>query len=339
MVLHARRYARLLQRQRTPTPPPISLAEEPQPVSIDLDQEIDFMEIADDLAMSDTQPETREFSSPLSVAATKPPLSPDLKFTTINGPRDPNDILHSVRDGRIRSTRSATKQILSNGNPSVVNLRGSSTFATPTSVQNGRSTRASPSDHHIPTLLSSEVSSCESVLSSEVSSCESVLSDSSSTESDSSLSDAWDVKQLVLRIPTMKKHQSVTSYSPQRQVPYITERSKILVPTSLLGQNVTLGSRSKVNVAMTSSSELLLSASRNGEIKQVQLLLKKRDIDVNQCDEYKRTSLHFASVSGYIDVVAALLTHPAINIDLGDVNGNTALHLGMLILISYLIFD
>merc|ERR1712066_385174 len=59
---------------------------------------------------------------------------------------------------------------------------------------------------------------------------------------------------------------------------------------------------------------------------QAEQLCAGSGLDVNSCDEHKRSALHFAAAKGFSDVVEVLLRHGA-DPNQTDRLGNTAMHL------------
>jgi len=95
------------------------------------------------------------------------------------------------------------------------------------------------------------------------------------------------------------------------------------------------GFRSKYNssvgedwskVKRTIAERKLRSAANTNNSDQVEQLCTGSGLDVNSCDEHKRSALHFAAAKGYSDVVEVLLRHGA-DPNQTDRLGNTPLHL------------
>nr|XP_027201734.1 protein HOS4-like isoform X2 [Dermatophagoides pteronyssinus] len=82
----------------------------------------------------------------------------------------------------------------------------------------------------------------------------------------------------------------------------------------------------------TLQEKSLRNAANCGDIKLIKQLLlqsqRNHHIDLNSCDERKRTALHFASVRGHNDIAWLLLMNGA-DPNPHDINGNTPLHLAV----------
>ncbi|OTF79615.1 hypothetical protein BLA29_007836 [Euroglyphus maynei] len=72
----------------------------------------------------------------------------------------------------------------------------------------------------------------------------------------------------------------------------------------------------------------LRNAANCCDLKLIKQLLQSQRINVNACDERKRTALHFASVRGHNDIACLLLMNGA-DPNTRDINGNTPLHLAV----------
>ena len=71
----------------------------------------------------------------------------------------------------------------------------------------------------------------------------------------------------------------------------------------------------------------LRNAATNKDITEVKTLIEKdSEIDLNSCDDKKRTALHISAANGTDDILRTLLENGA-NPNVKDVKGNTPLHL------------
>jgi len=93
-----------------------------------------------------------------------------------------------------------------------------------------------------------------------------------------------------------------------------------IITVSYLTPNNTQNTTEK----LTMRAEEFLDAARNGDLKRVQEILKKRKVNINKKDEDGRTALMLASEYGHIEVVKSLLANGA-NINENGYFGETAL--------------
>ena len=76
-----------------------------------------------------------------------------------------------------------------------------------------------------------------------------------------------------------------------------------------------------------SRNTMLHLAVESGDCELIELLVVKRDIDMDWRNRFKRTPLHEAVLKGHSKVIQLLLQHPNIQLELEDCGGNTALKL------------
>ncbi|RWR78916.1 ankyrin repeat, PH and SEC7 domain-containing protein [Cinnamomum micranthum f. kanehirae] len=73
--------------------------------------------------------------------------------------------------------------------------------------------------------------------------------------------------------------------------------------------------------------ELVLTAARRGDSKQLESLLSK-GVYMKHCDQYGLTALHVASIKGHTDIVAMLIEY-GMDLECQDLEGHTPLHLAV----------
>ncbi|KAL5720962.1 hypothetical protein ACHQM5_013579 [Ranunculus cassubicifolius] len=73
--------------------------------------------------------------------------------------------------------------------------------------------------------------------------------------------------------------------------------------------------------------ELVLTAARRGEVKNVQQLLRKGG-NPNYADQYGLTGLHAAAIKGHTDIISLLIEF-GMDLECKDKEGHTALHLAV----------
>ncbi|KAF3330615.1 receptor-interacting serine/threonine-protein kinase 4-like protein [Carex littledalei] len=73
--------------------------------------------------------------------------------------------------------------------------------------------------------------------------------------------------------------------------------------------------------------ELVMAATRQGDLRRLESLLKKRAA-IQGRDQYGTTALHLASIKGQCDIMAVLIKH-GIHINCKDLEGHTPLHLAV----------
>ncbi|KAJ3703132.1 hypothetical protein LUZ61_006837 [Rhynchospora tenuis] len=73
--------------------------------------------------------------------------------------------------------------------------------------------------------------------------------------------------------------------------------------------------------------ELVIAATRQGDLRRLESLLKKRAA-IQGRDQYGTTALHLASIKGQCDIMAVLIKH-GIDINCKDIEGHSPLHLAV----------
>jgi ankyrin repeat protein len=73
--------------------------------------------------------------------------------------------------------------------------------------------------------------------------------------------------------------------------------------------------------------ELVMSATRQGDLRRLESLLKKRAA-IQGCDQYGTTALHLASIKGQCDIMAVLIKH-GVDMNCKDFEGHMPLHLAV----------
>ncbi|XP_009410555.2 protein VAPYRIN-like [Musa acuminata AAA Group] len=80
-------------------------------------------------------------------------------------------------------------------------------------------------------------------------------------------------------------------------------------------------------VELLERGEMVLTASRKGDLRRLECLLRKR-VGVHSRDQYGLTALHAAAIKGHRDAVA-LLADFGMDLECQDVEGHTPLHLAV----------
>ncbi|RRT42498.1 hypothetical protein B296_00038027 [Ensete ventricosum] len=80
-------------------------------------------------------------------------------------------------------------------------------------------------------------------------------------------------------------------------------------------------------VELLERGEMVLTASRKGDLRWLECLLRKR-VGVHGRDQYGLTALHAAAIKGHRDAVA-LLADFGMDLECQDVEGHTPLHLAV----------
>ncbi|XP_072954443.1 uncharacterized protein [Typha angustifolia] len=73
--------------------------------------------------------------------------------------------------------------------------------------------------------------------------------------------------------------------------------------------------------------EMVMTASRRGDLRRLESLLKKR-IGIHGCDQYGMTALHSAAIKGHCDAMTLLIEF-GMDMECKDVEGHTPLHLAV----------
>lgn len=80
-------------------------------------------------------------------------------------------------------------------------------------------------------------------------------------------------------------------------------------------------------VEILEQGELVLTAARRGDSRQLESLLHK-GTGLNHCDQYGLTALHAAAIKGHTDIVAMLIEF-GMDLESPDAEGHTPLHLAV----------
>ena len=90
-----------------------------------------------------------------------------------------------------------------------------------------------------------------------------------------------------------------------------------------------LGRGVDVNVKSGHGNTALAWASNSGHLEVVRALLNDEGVDVNIKDDAGATALYYASYMGHVEVVRALLNHEGVDVNIMDYDGCTALILAI----------
>ncbi|XP_029120611.2 uncharacterized protein [Elaeis guineensis] len=80
-------------------------------------------------------------------------------------------------------------------------------------------------------------------------------------------------------------------------------------------------------VEMLERGEMVMTASRRGDLRRLECLLKKR-IGIHGHDQYGMTALHSAAIKGHRDIVSLLIEF-GMDVECQDIEGHTPLHLAV----------
>jgi ankyrin repeat protein len=125
------------------------------------------------------------------------------------------------------------------------------------------------------------------------------------------------------RVRTRENFQIDVRDMTYRQTPlmYACRRGRVEVARQLLDRGAA------INLVSARGRTALFEAVMQNEDEVVKVLLEKQDLDINAVNtkEHDRTALMLAACGRHSNIVGTLLTHPAIQPNLQDVNGYTAL--------------
>ena len=112
----------------------------------------------------------------------------------------------------------------------------------------------------------------------------------------------------------------------QTPLMYASRRGHIEVARQLLDQGAA------INLESLRGRTAMLEAVMENQEEIVKVLLGKQDLEINAVNskEHSRTALMLAAYLGHSTIVGSLLTHSAIQPNLRDANGHTALHLAVI---------
>ena len=128
-------------------------------------------------------------------------------------------------------------------------------------------------------------------------------------------------------------HQSTRPFCLPKSCSFITSAcsSCCLLPSSSPHPSLALSKRKRQignresKMAGSDLGQLLMDATKAGDASQVRSLIDHNG-NVNQCDKYNNTPLHYACMHGHGEVACMLIDHNA-NVNQCGYNNSTPLHL------------